>query len=55
MSGVDLLLAWPLPGARELGALLVAAYAHPSRRYHDTRHLAEVLRGAGRAAVGEGA
>jgi predicted metal-dependent HD superfamily phosphohydrolase len=43
MSDVDLLLAWPLPGARALGAQLVAAYAHPSRRYHDTRHLTEVL------------
>ena len=40
---MDLLLAWPLPGARELGAQLVAAYAHPDRRYHDTRHLREVL------------
>jgi predicted metal-dependent HD superfamily phosphohydrolase len=43
MEPVDLLLAWPLPGARELGAQLVAAYAHPDRRYHDTRHLEEVL------------
>jgi predicted metal-dependent HD superfamily phosphohydrolase len=40
---VDLLLAWPLPGSRELGAQLLAAYAHPDRRYHDTRHLREVL------------
>lgn len=40
---VDLLLAWPLAGARELAARLVAAYAHPERHYHDTRHLAEVL------------
>jgi len=40
---VDLLLAWPLPCSRELGAQLVAAYTHPERRYHDTRHLAEVL------------
>ena len=43
MSDVDLLLAWPLPGARALGAQLVAAYNHPSRRYHDARHLEEVL------------
>jgi predicted metal-dependent HD superfamily phosphohydrolase len=43
MSAVDLLLAWPLPGARDLGARLVASYAHPERGYHDTRHLAEVL------------
>ncbi len=40
---MDLLLAWPLPGARALGAQLVAAYARPGRRYHDTRHLTEVL------------
>ncbi len=40
---MDLLLAWPLAGARELGDRLMAAYAHPERRYHDTRHLAEVL------------
>ena len=40
---MDLLLAWPLPGARDLGAQLVASYAHPDRGYHDARHLAEVL------------
>jgi predicted metal-dependent HD superfamily phosphohydrolase len=40
---VDLLLAWPLPGARELGVQLLAAYSRPDRRYHDTRHLGEVL------------
>jgi len=40
---VDLLLAWPLHGAPELGSQLVAAYSHPERRYHDTRHLADVL------------
>ena len=40
---MDLLLAWPLPGARALGAQLVASYAHPERRYHDGEHLAEVL------------
>ncbi len=40
---MDLLLAWPLAGARELAARLVAAYAHPERHYHDTRHLTEVL------------
>ena len=43
MSVVDLLLAWPLPGARALGAQLVASYKHPNRGYHDSRHLAEVL------------
>lgn len=40
---MDLLLAWPLHGAPELGSELVAAYEHPDRRYHDTRHLADVL------------
>lgn len=43
MSDVDLLADWPLPGARALGAQLVASYAHPDRGYHDSRHLAEVL------------
>jgi predicted metal-dependent HD superfamily phosphohydrolase len=43
MLGVDLLPSWPLPGARPLGAQLVASYAHPDRRYHDGRHLGEVL------------
>jgi predicted metal-dependent HD superfamily phosphohydrolase len=43
MHRVDLLLAWPLPGARPLGARLVASYDHPDRRYHDGRHLGEVL------------
>jgi predicted metal-dependent HD superfamily phosphohydrolase len=43
-GGVDLLLAWPLPGARELGVRLVASYAHPDRGYHDSRHLTEVLK-----------
>jgi predicted metal-dependent HD superfamily phosphohydrolase len=43
MGAVDLLLAWPLPGARALGAQLVASYGHPDRRYHDGRHLGEVL------------
>jgi predicted metal-dependent HD superfamily phosphohydrolase len=40
---VDLLASWPLPGARSLGTRLAAAYRHPDRRYHDARHLAEVL------------
>ena len=43
MSRVDLLVDWPLPGDRSLGAQLVASYAHPDRGYHDARHLAEVL------------
>ncbi|GAB2451077.1 hypothetical protein GCM10027062_35080 [Nocardioides hungaricus] len=43
MSDVDLLADWPLPGDRDLGAQLVASYAHPDRGYHDGRHLTEVL------------
>ena len=43
MHDVDLLSAWPLPDARPLGAELAAAYSEPGRRYHDARHLAEVL------------
>jgi predicted metal-dependent HD superfamily phosphohydrolase len=34
---------WPLPEAADLRDALVAAYADPSRHYHDRRHLAEVL------------
>lgn len=34
---------WPLPDAAALLDELLAAYAHPSRHYHDTRHLGEVL------------
>ena len=34
---------WPLPEAAALRDDLVAAYADPTRGYHDTRHLAEVL------------
>jgi len=36
-------LPWPIFGGDELRARLLAAYAEPSRRYHDQRHLAEVL------------
>src|SRR3954451_25051110 len=43
MAHVDLLLAWPLPGARPLGAQLAAAYSRPDRHYHDDQHLTEVL------------
>src|SRR6478735_9593471 len=43
MTPVDLLLGWPLPGASDLRAQLLASYDHPDRRYHDGRHLAEVL------------
>jgi len=34
---------WPLPTAAALKDELLAAYADPSRHYHDTRHLSEVL------------
>ena len=34
---------WPLPGAPDLRDALLAAYADPTRGYHDTRHLTEVL------------
>lgn len=40
---VDLSDRWPLPDCPDLGAELLAAYADPSRGYHDTRHLTEVL------------
>jgi len=40
---VDLPERWPLPGAGPLRDALLAAYADPSRGYHDTRHLTEVL------------
>lgn len=34
---------WPLPDATDVRDALLAAYADPARRYHDTRHLTEVL------------
>lgn len=34
---------WPLPQAAPLRDELAAAYADPSRHYHDTRHLTDVL------------
>lgn len=34
---------WPLPDAEDVRDALLAAYAHPSRGYHDTLHLTEVL------------
>lgn len=34
---------WPLPDAPQLRDDLLAAWAEPSRRYHDVRHLGEVL------------
>ena len=40
---MDLSDRWPLPDSPELRDELAAAYADPSRGYHDTRHLTEVL------------
>jgi predicted metal-dependent HD superfamily phosphohydrolase len=34
---------WPLPDSVAVRDALAAAYADPSRGYHDTRHLTEVL------------
>jgi predicted metal-dependent HD superfamily phosphohydrolase len=43
MSSVDLSDRWPLPDSPAVRDELAAAYADPSRGYHDTRHLTEVL------------
>ncbi|TQL67077.1 putative metal-dependent HD superfamily phosphohydrolase [Nocardioides albertanoniae] len=40
---MDLPQHWPLPEAADLLGDILAAYAEPTRRYHDSRHLAEVL------------
>jgi predicted metal-dependent HD superfamily phosphohydrolase len=40
---MDLSDRWPLPDCPDLRDDLAAAYADPSRGYHDTRHLTEVL------------
>ncbi|MGH3353863.1 MAG: HD domain-containing protein [Nocardioides sp.] len=34
---------WPLPDATDLLGDVLAAYDDPTRRYHDSRHLGEVL------------
>jgi predicted metal-dependent HD superfamily phosphohydrolase len=39
----ELLERWPLTGHDAVRAALVTAYADPTRGYHDTRHLSEVL------------
>jgi predicted metal-dependent HD superfamily phosphohydrolase len=39
----DLLTAWPLTAGTEVRDALLAAYGDPSRGYHDTLHLGEVL------------
>ena len=43
MNAMDLSDRWPLPDCPELRDEIAAAYADPSRGYHDTRHLTEVL------------
>ena len=43
---MDLSDRWPLPDSPDLRDELAAAYADPSRGYHDTRHLTEVLTGS---------
>ena len=43
MGAVDPSDRWPLPDCPAVRDELVAAYADPSRGYHDTRHLSEVL------------
>jgi predicted metal-dependent HD superfamily phosphohydrolase len=40
---MDLSDRWPLPDSPDLRDEVAAAYADPSRGYHDTRHLTEVL------------
>lgn len=40
---MDLSDSWPLPEALDVRDAVAAAYADPSRGYHDTRHLTEVL------------
>jgi predicted metal-dependent HD superfamily phosphohydrolase len=39
----DLARRWPLPELADLRDALLAAYSEPSRGYHDTVHLTEVL------------
>jgi predicted metal-dependent HD superfamily phosphohydrolase len=43
MSAMDPRDRWPLPESAAVRDAVVAAYADPSRGYHDTRHLTEVL------------
>ena len=42
-GGMTLAGRWPLDGAEDVRDALLAAYADPSRGYHDTLHLTEVL------------
>ena len=43
MGAMDPSDRWPLPDCPRVRDELVAAYSDPSRGYHDTRHLSEVL------------
>src|SRR3954468_869761 len=43
MIAMDLSERWPLPDSPAVRDELAAAYADPSRGYHDIRHLTEVL------------
>jgi predicted metal-dependent HD superfamily phosphohydrolase len=43
MGAMDPSDRWPLPDCPDVRDELVAAYADPSRGYHDIRHLSEVL------------
>jgi predicted metal-dependent HD superfamily phosphohydrolase len=40
---MDLSDRWPLPDSPDVRDAVAAAYADPSRGYHDSRHLSEVL------------
>lgn len=42
-SHMELPQHWPLPDATDLLGDVLAAYDEPTRRYHDRRHLTEVL------------
>jgi predicted metal-dependent HD superfamily phosphohydrolase len=43
MRAMDVSDRWPLPDGADVRDALAEAYADPSRGYHDTRHLTEVL------------
>ena len=49
---MDLADSWPLPSGVDLRDELLAAWHDPSRRYHDARHLAEVLERIAELAAG---
>lgn len=54
MADRPLLSRWPLPELTETGATVLAAWAEPHRRYHDSRHLVECLDAAARLGAGPG-